>query len=129
MASTADGVLRRWIDVFWTGLPSLRKMETKHISIVYFSVLVVYAGVGLCMLLFVDQTQLLIWSTIIYNYALGFSCLHVIAVNTTLLPVELRPPRARLFVLGFGGFFFTFMGIISMLAILQDKKYITWFHS
>ena len=127
MASTADGVLRRWIDVFWTGLPSLRKLETKHISKVYFSVLVVYAGVGLVMLLFVDQTQLLMWSTIIYNYALGFSCIHVIFINTKLLPIELRPPRSRLFVLGFGGIFFTFMGVISMLAELQKEKYIDWF--
>ena len=128
MASTADGVLRRWIDVFWTGLPALRKWETKHISKVYFSVLVVYASVGLAMLLFSNPTQLLMWSTIIYNYALGFSCIHVIFINTTLLPVELRPPRARLYVLGFGGLFFTFMGVISMLAIFQEKNIITWFH-
>jgi hypothetical protein len=127
MASTADGVLRRWIDVFWTGLPSLRKLETKHISKVYFAVLVVYAGVGLFMLLFVNQTELLMWSTIIYNYALGFSCVHVIFINSTLLPRELQPPRARLFVLGFGGVFFTFMGIISMLAEFQKEEYITWF--
>ena len=129
MASTADGVLRRWIDVFWTGLPSLRNVETKHISKVYFAVLVVYVGVGLSMLLFVDPSQLTVWSTIIYNYALGFSCIHVIFINTTLLPKELRPPRTRLAVLGFGGLFFTFMAIVSMLGIFQDKKWITWFHS
>ena len=127
MASTADGVLRRWIDVFWTGLPSLRKLETKHISKVYFSVLVVYASAGLVMLLCVDSKHLLVWSTIIYNYALGFSCLHVIAINTALLPRELRPPKTRLAVLGFGGFYFTFMAVISMLGTFQDKGYITWF--
>ena len=129
MASTADGVLRRWIDVFWTGLPFLREWETKHISKVYFSVLVVYASVGLWMLLFVDSTQLLVWSTIIYNYALGFSCVHVIFINATLLPSELQPPKARIAVLAFGGFYFTFMAIISMLATFQDKGYITWFHT
>ena len=119
---------RRWIDVFWTGLPSLRNMETKHISKVYFSVLVVYCAIGLSMLLFIDSSQLLVWSTIIYNYALGFSCIHVIFINTTLLPQELRPPRTRLAVLGFGGLFFTFMAVISMLGVFQDKGYITWFH-
>ena len=129
MASTADGVLRRWIDVFWTGLPSLREWETKHISKVYFSVLVVYATIGLGMLIFVDSTQLLVWSTIIYNYALGFSCLHVIFINRVLLPRELQPPTARIAVLSFGGFYFTFMAVISMLATFQDKGYITWFHT
>lgn len=129
MASTADGVLRRWIDVFWTGLPALRTWETKHISKVYFSVLVVYASIGLMMLLFVDSTQLLVWSTIIYNYALGFSCVHVIFINATLLPKELQPPKSRILVLGFGGLYFTFMAVISMLATLQEKGYITWFHT
>jgi hypothetical protein len=28
-AATADGVLRRWIDVFWSGLPMLRKWEAR----------------------------------------------------------------------------------------------------
>ena len=129
MASTADGVLRRWIDVFWTGLPSLRQLETKHISKVYFSVLMVYVSVGLFMLIFVNSTELLVWSTIIYNYALGFSCIHVIFINTVLLPRELRPPKSRLAILAFGGVFFTFMAIISMLATFQDKGWITWFHT
>jgi hypothetical protein len=80
------------------------------------------------MLLFIDSSQLLVWSTIIYNYALGFSCIHVIFINTTLLPRELRPPRTRLAVLGFGGLFFTCMAVISMLGVFQDKGYITWFH-
>ncbi len=129
MASTADGVLRRWIDVFWTGLPALRQWETKHISKLYFSVLVVYASVGLWMLLFVNSTELLVWSTIIYNYALGFSCVHVIFINKALLPSELQPPKFRVAVLAFGGFYFTFMAVISMLATFQDKHYITWFHT
>lgn len=129
MASTADGVLRRWIDVFWTGLPLLREWESKHIGRVYFSVLAVYTAVGLYMLLFVDASQLLVWSTIIYNYALGFSCIHVIFINRTLLPKELQPPASRVAILALGGPFFTFMAVISMLAVMQEKHYITWFHS
>jgi len=127
MASTADGVLRRWIDVFWTGLPSLREWETKHISTVYFAVLMVYASVGLTMLLSVDSTHLLVWSGIIYNYALGFSCIHVIFIIKRLMPRELHPPISRFIVLGLGGFFFTFMAIISTLGTLQEKGFIKWF--
>lgn len=127
MISTADGVMRRWIDVFWTGLPSLRKMETKDISKVYFSVLVVYACIGLAMLCFVKGDVLLVWSGIIYNYALGFSCIHVVFINTCLLPRELWPPRSRLVILAFGFVFFTFMAVISMLGTLQEKGVINWF--
>lgn len=130
MASTADGVLRRWIDVFWTGLPSLRQLETKHISKVYFSVLVVYATAGLAMLILVkNPADLLVWSTIIYNYALGFSCVHVIYINASLLPKELQPPKSRVIGLAFGGVFFTVMAVISMLQVMQEKQMITWFHS
>ena len=32
-----------------------------------------------------------LWATTIYNFALGFSCWHVLAVNTILLPKEIRP--------------------------------------
>ena len=81
------------------------------------------------MLIFVDPKELLVWSTIIYNYALGFSCVHVIFIITTLMPSELQPPRSRMAVLGFGGFFFTFMAVISMLEKFQTKGYITWFHT
>jgi hypothetical protein len=89
----------------------------------------VYAVIGIIMLLFVNASELLVWSTIIYNYALGFSCLHVIFINKTLLPRELQPPRSRVAILALGGPFFTFMAVISMLGVLQDKKIITWFHS
>ena len=128
MASTADGVLRRWIDVVWTGLPFIREWESKHISKVYFCVLVVYASFGIWMLLYLDATKLLVWSTMLYNYALGFSCIHVIFINYTLLPKELHPPFSRVAVLGLGGAFFSFMAVISTLETLQDQKIISWFH-
>jgi hypothetical protein len=126
-AATADGVLRRWIDVFWTGLPMLRKWEARHIGRLYFGTLMAYAGVGLVLLAFVDGKQLLLWSTMIYNYALGFSCFHVFAVNMTLLPKELRPgwfPRIGLLT---AGTFFTCFAVMSMLSKLEELGIIDWF--
>ncbi len=126
-AATADGVLRRWIDVFWTGLPMLRKWDAKHIGKLYFGTLMAYAAIGLLMLIFVDGTQLLTISTMIYNYALGFSCFHVLIVNLTLLPKELRPgwfPRIGLAV---AGVFFICFAVMSMLAKLEELKVIDWF--
>lgn len=126
-ASTADGVLRRWIDVFWTGLPMLRKWEAKHIGLLYFGTLVAYAGIGLLLLIFVDGTQLLLISTMIYNYALGFSCFHVLVINLTLLPKELRPGWFPRIGLALGGVFFTCFAVMSMLATLNEKGFIKWF--
>lgn len=113
MASTADGVLRRWVDVCWTALPFLRNWDTKHIGKLYFSVLCVYAVMGLLMLSFVKGDVLLIFSGMIYNYALGFSSLHVAVINTVLLPPELRPSVLRRAFLVAGGLFFLTAAAVS----------------
>ncbi len=116
MASTADGVLRRWVDVFWTALPSLRNWDTKHIGKLYFGVLCVYLVFGLIMLTLVPGDKLLIAATgILYNYALGFSCLHVIFVNTVLLPKSLRPGPLSLVGLFLGGVFFLTIAVVSSI--------------
>jgi hypothetical protein len=120
MASTADGVLRRWVDVCWTALPFLRSWDTKHIGKLYFSVLCVYGVAGLFMLWFVKGDILLVVSGMIYNYALGFSSLHVAVINTVLLPKELRPSIARRVALVLGGLFFLTAAIVSSVVTYPD---------
>ncbi|HEY4259284.1 MAG TPA: hypothetical protein VGM98_03950, partial [Schlesneria sp.] len=116
MASTADGVLRRWVDVCWTALPFLRNWDTKHIGKLYFAVLCIYAVLGLIMLTLVKGDVLLIFSGMMYNYALGFSSLHVVVINTVLLPPELRPSMARRGILILGGIFFLTAAVISSIV-------------
>lgn len=123
MASTADGVLRRWVDVCWTALPFLRNWDTKHIGKLYFSVLCIYAVLGLFMLTFVKGDVLLIFSGMMYNYALGFSSIHVAIINTVLLPPELRPSVTRRFFLVLGGLFFLTAAVVS--SIVEVPKLIT----
>lgn len=123
MVSTADGVLRRWVDVFWTALPWLRKMDTRAIGPLYFGVLCVYCIWGLAWLTIIpNPAQLLKISTNIYNYALGFSCFHVIAINTFLLPRELRPTILRRCVLGGAGVFFLVIAGLSTYAMRDELK-------
>ena len=106
MATAIDGVIRRWVDVFWTSLPFLRRIEPKNIRYVYFSVLIVYSCFGLAMLSLEKPTTLLTIATTIFNFALGFSCWHALVVNTILLPRELRPNWfIRVGLLLAGGFF------------------------
>lgn len=116
MASTADGVLRRWVDVCWTALPFLRRWDTKHIGKLYFGVLCIYAGLGLIMLWFVKSDVLIIYSTIMYNYALGFSSLHVAVINSVLLPPELKPSVPRRGMLVAGGIFFLVAAVVSSMV-------------
>lgn len=122
MVSTADGVLRRWVDVFWTSSAKLRELDPRSIGKVYFRVLCVYAGFGLLVLMFTSPFMLLKISTNIYNYALGFSCFHAIVINTTLLPHELRPSVLRRCALGSAGMFFLVIACLSTYAMRNDLK-------
>jgi hypothetical protein len=120
MVSTADGVLRRWVDVFWTALPPLRKMDPRAIGRVYFCVICIYAVIGVVLLLLTNPTLLLKISTNIYNWALGFSCWHTIAVSTTLLPAKLRPSLVRRAGLAAAGAYFLCIATLSTAALLKD---------
>lgn len=118
MAATADGVLRRWVDVFWTASPRLRRWDSDRIGLFYFGVLCVYATCGVLMLTLIKGDRLLVWSTNIYNYALGFSCWHALAVNTVLLPRELRPGHFRRVGLILAGLFFTTIAVLTTIDSL-----------
>jgi hypothetical protein len=118
MASTADGILRRWVDVFWTGSPRLRKWDAKGIRKLYFIVLCGYAAFGVTSLsLMPEPGMLLKWATNIYNYALGFSCWHALYVNTSLLPKELRPGWFNRICLVLAGVYFSSLAFMSTLVL------------
>jgi hypothetical protein len=117
-ATTADGVLRRWVDVFWTGSPRLQKLESDKIAWVYFAVLCAYAVLGFISLSFGEPTKLLLISTSIYNFALGVSCFHTLAVNLILLPKELRPNWFMRAGLVLGGCYFLMLAIVTALERL-----------
>ena len=114
-ASTADGFLRRWVDVFWTGSARLRKLDPARIRQVYFGVLCAYTAVGLVALTLAPPRQLILWATVIYNYALGVSCWHALAVNVVLLPRELRPGWGTRIGLLATGLFFTVLAVVTTL--------------
>jgi hypothetical protein len=117
MAASADGVVRRWVDVFWTSSKRLRAMEPGQIRYVYFGTLIVLSAFGLVMLSMNEPTRLLLLAGMIYNFALAFSCFHTVFVNTVLLPKELRPSWfIRALLVGFGLFFL----LVGTLATLHD---------
>ncbi|MFO0425050.1 MAG: Nramp family divalent metal transporter [Planctomyces sp.] len=115
MISTVDGVLRRWVDVFWTASKRLQTWDPRNIGVLYFGVLCGYFIMGLTMLIVVRKgdTLLVTATGMMYNYALGFSCLHTLVVNVTLLPRELRPRLWQRISLVLGAIFFLTIGALS----------------
>jgi hypothetical protein len=116
--TTIDGALRRWVDLFWTAIPRVRLWNPHRIRWLYFGAVCAYAAFGVISLTLWDPVNLLKWATNIYNYALGFSCFHVLAVNLILLPRELRPNWFIRIGLILGGFFFTALAVISTMKLL-----------
>jgi len=123
MASTIDGFVRRWVDVFWTSSKRLRQVDSSKIRVLYFAVLGVYALVSLCMLAWIaEPSKLLSIAGFVYNFALGFSCWHVFVINTRLLPEPLRPglaPRVGLIVVGI---YFWIVGILGAISTISGWK-------
>jgi hypothetical protein len=116
--STIDGFIRRWVDVFWTASAKYYKAHPASIKYAYFITLLIYALFGVAILWLSRPAALLRISTMFYNYALGFSCIHTLCVNMILLPKELRPGWFTRIALVLAGCFFAGMGTVSTLQQL-----------
>ncbi|MDA1213790.1 MAG: Nramp family divalent metal transporter, partial [Planctomycetota bacterium] len=123
MAVSADGVIRRWVDVFWTSSATLRKLPPKNIRYVYFGVLSTYILFGLVMLS-LNPEKLIKIATTIFNFALGFSCWHTLFVNCILLPIELRPRMLVRIAMTVAGLFFWIVATISAYVNLKELGWI-----
>jgi hypothetical protein len=115
MCTSADDVICRWVDVFWTSSGRLRKMDPKAIKKVYFRVLIGFTLFGLTMLP-LNPGKLIKYATMFFNIALGFSCWHTLVLNLTLLPKPLRPNWFVRIVLALAGAFFITLGVLSVMV-------------
>lgn len=119
--TTAEGALRRWVDIFWTASPRLRTWDPSKIGRLFFGSVVVYALFGLVLLNIAKPDRLIVWTTTFYNFALGLSCFHVIFVNRLLLPKEIKPSFWRCTGLVLAGSFYTFIACVATYDLFRDK--------
>ncbi|MFW6124862.1 MAG: Nramp family divalent metal transporter, partial [Pirellulales bacterium] len=90
--STMDGITRRWTDVIWTASGRLGHLEGGKVKYVYYTILSAYGLWGFVALTLIPNPLVILkMSGVLMNFALGFSALHTLAVNCTLLPRALRP--------------------------------------
>jgi hypothetical protein len=86
-----DQLARRWTDIIWTSSSRARRLEGGQVKYVYYGILALYASWGLVALWLFDPLIILQIAGVLMNVAMGFSALHTLYVNRTLLPRELRP--------------------------------------
>lgn len=116
--TTVDGFLRRWVDVTWTSSGILRKLEPRHVLRVYYGFLAGYVVMSFGFLSFASPLWLVIVAANVNNLALGLSCLHVLAINTRLLPPELRPSHKSRVALALSGVYFLSLAALTLWVVL-----------
>ncbi len=104
-----EGTVRAVTDILWAGSRRVRRWSSGDVRGVYYSVLAIFVVWGLIAMGLAAPFFLLQISANVAGVVMVISSLHILYVNTTMLPPELRPPlwrRAALVALAlFYGFF------------------------
>jgi len=120
--TAADGLIRRWTESLWVGSKKLSHLEGGKVRYVYFTMLIAYLIWGLIILVWTGDKPLTIVKAagVIMNFALGFTAIHTLAVNTILLPKEVRPGIIAKFGLIACGIFFIIVASLGVVPTLKD---------
>jgi hypothetical protein len=104
-----EGMVRALTDMLWTGSARMRSWRGGDVRAIYYAVLGVIVVWGMIALRLAQPFFLLQIGANVAGVVFVITSLHVLYVNTTLLPVALRPPMWRrgvlVFMSGFYGFF------------------------
>ena len=90
-----EGMTRAITDILWTGSSRIRGWRGGDVRIVYYCVLIVITIWGIIALRLTQPIILLLLSANMAGIVFIISSLHLLYVNTRLLPIELRPPLWR----------------------------------
>jgi len=90
-----DGMVRAVTDILWTGSRRIRGWRGGDVRLVYYPLLGLAVLWGVLALHLTQPITLLQLGANIGGMVCAVSALHILRVNTTLLPEELRPPLWR----------------------------------
>jgi hypothetical protein len=90
-----EGMARAITDILWTGSRRIRDWRGGDVRVVYYSVLGAVVLWGVVALALARPIALLQFGANIAGLVFVIASLHLLYVNTRLLPVELRPPMWR----------------------------------
>ncbi len=106
-----EGMTRSITDILWTGSARIRAWRGGDVRAVYYVVLAIVVAWGIVALRLAQPVVLLQVGANIASVIFVFTSLHLLYLNTRLLPAELRPPMWRRLALVcmslFYGFFVT----------------------
>jgi hypothetical protein len=90
-----EGMVRGITDILWTGSKRVRSWRGGDVRLVYYGVLGVVTAWGLIAFRLAQPVVLLQLGAQMAAIVFVISSIHLLYINTRLLPVELRPPMWR----------------------------------
>lgn len=90
-----EAMTRAITDILWTGSSRIRAWRGGDVRVVYYTALAVITAWGIIALRLSQPIILLALSANMAGIVFIISSLHLLYINTRLLPVELRPPMWR----------------------------------
>jgi len=113
-----EGMTRAITDILWTGSARIRSWRGGDVRVVYYSVLAVISVWGIIALRLTQPIILLSVSANMAGIVFIISSIHLLYVNTRLLPVALRPPLWRRLALVALALFYGFFLALWMWSLL-----------
>jgi hypothetical protein len=116
-----EGLVRSVTDILWSGSAWARAWRGGDVRVVYYGVLAAVVAWGMIALSLTPPYILLQLGANVAGVALVLGSLHILRVNTTLLPPPLRPPLwRRLALVGMALFYFAFVWLWLMGDLVPD---------
>jgi hypothetical protein len=113
-----EGMVRALTDVLWTGSTRLRAWRGGDVRRVYYTVLGAVVVWGVIALGSAQPVVLLQIGANVASVAFIITSLHLLYINTRLLPVELRPPLWRRLSLVAMAAFYGYFSALSISSLL-----------
>jgi hypothetical protein len=117
---SVEAMTRAVTDILWTGSARVRRWRGGDVRAVYYSVLAAVAVWGMIALRLAQPIVLLQLGANVAGVVFIIASLHLLYVNTTLLPRELRPSTARRAMLVLMAAFYGFFVSLSLHRLLAS---------
>jgi hypothetical protein len=112
-----EGMVRAITDILWTGSPAVRAWRGGDVRAVYYTVLAILVGWGIVGLRLAQPIVLLKASANVAGFSLIVASLHLLYINTRLLPAHVRPPMWRRAALVAVALFYGFFVTLSLRSV------------
>ena len=118
-----EGMTRGITDILWSGSRRVRKWRGGDVRMIYYSVLAAVVVWGLIALRLTQPIILLQLGANMAGVVMVISALHILHINTKLLPKELQPPLWRRITLVFMAVFYGFFVYLWLMGgLVPDRE-------